>query len=85
MEIEETKYLSYADAVFIHIRLMRICGEIHFGVFDRALIESALTRPQQSAAYENSDIIRQAATSLLWINQKSSMGGRQQANSHSYR
>ncbi|HKS43100.1 MAG TPA: type II toxin-antitoxin system death-on-curing family toxin [Blastocatellia bacterium] len=62
MEIEETKYLSYADAVFIHIHLMRICGEIHFGVFDRALIESALTRPQQSAAYENSDIIRQAAT-----------------------
>ena len=62
MEIEETKYLSYAEAVFIHIQLMRLWGEMRFGVFDRALIESALTRPQQSAAYESSDIIRQAAT-----------------------
>lgn len=81
MEIEETKYLSYAYAVFLHIHLMRICGEIHFGVFDRALIESALTRPQQSAAYEDST----GRNALLRINQKSSMGRRQQANSHSYR
>ena len=32
------------------------------GVADRTLIESALARPQQAAAYENADLVRQAAT-----------------------
>ncbi len=41
---------------------MRAYGEIRFGVADRSLIESALARPQQAAAYENADLIRQAAT-----------------------
>jgi death-on-curing protein len=59
---EEAKYISYAEAVFLHIELMRLWGETHYGVFDRALIESALARPQQAAAYEGADLIRQAAT-----------------------
>jgi len=42
--------------------LMRRLGEAHFGVFDRALIESALARPQHAAHLEGADIIRQAAT-----------------------
>ncbi len=41
---------------------MRKLGETRFGVFDRNLIESALTRPKHAAKYENADIIRQAAT-----------------------
>ena len=41
---------------------MQRLGESRFGVDSRALIESALARPQQAAAYENADIIRQAAT-----------------------
>lgn len=41
---------------------MRLCGETHFGVFDSALIKSALTRPKQSAAYKGGDIVGQAAT-----------------------
>jgi death on curing protein len=59
---EETKYISYIEAILIHIELMRLLGEIRYGVFDRSLLKSALSRPQQSASYENADIIRQAAT-----------------------
>ena len=62
MAIEGTKYLSYAEAVLIHVGLMRLWGETVFGVFDRALVESALARPQQAAAYESADLIRQAST-----------------------
>jgi len=41
---------------------MRHLEEEHYGVFDRSLVESALARPRQAAAYENADLIRQAAT-----------------------
>src|SRR5215469_13499546 len=37
-------------------------GETNFGVFSRHLIESALARPQQAAAWENADLPRQAAS-----------------------
>jgi len=59
---DETKYLSYSDAALIHILLMRLSGETLYGVFDRDLVESALARPRHAAAYENADLIRQAAT-----------------------
>jgi death-on-curing protein len=59
---EATKYVTLAEAVFLHIRLMRLLGERRYGVFDRALIESALARPRQAAAFEDADLIRQAAT-----------------------
>ena len=62
MATEATKYVTLAEAVFLHIRLMRLLGERRYGVFDRALVESALARPQQAAAFENADLIRQAAT-----------------------
>ena len=41
---------------------MRRAGEERFGVFARDLVESALARPRQAAAYEGADIIRQAAS-----------------------
>ncbi len=62
METESTFYFSYPDAVWLHMILMEYYGEIRYGVADRTLIESALARPQQAAAYENADLIRQAAT-----------------------
>jgi len=62
LETEPVKYLNYAEAVLLHIELMRIWGETRCGVFDRALVESALARPQQAAAYEDAGPIRQAAT-----------------------
>jgi death on curing protein len=62
LAIEETLYLSYTEAVLLHIELMRFWGETRYGVFDRGVVESALARPQQAAAYEGADLIRQAAT-----------------------
>jgi death on curing protein len=62
LEIENIKYPSYAEAVFIHLRLMRLLGETRYGVDQRSLIESALARARQAAVYENADLIRQAAT-----------------------
>ena len=62
MATEAVKYLSYAEAVYLHIRLMRLSGETRYGVFDRALLQSTLTRPQQAAVYEQADLLRQAAT-----------------------
>lgn len=62
MATEETKYLSYAEAVLLHLELMRSLGEPRCGVFERSLVESALARPQQAAFYEGADLIRQAAT-----------------------
>lgn len=62
MATEQTRFITYAEAVLIHVVVMRYFGETHFGVDDRALIESALARPQHAAVYENADLIRQAAT-----------------------
>jgi death on curing protein len=60
--MEKIHYISYPEAVFLHIKVMRFCNEIRYGVAFPELIESALARPQQAAAYEEADIIRQAAT-----------------------
>jgi death on curing protein len=62
LAIEPIRYLSYPEAVAEHIELMRRLKEVRFGVFDRTLIESALARPQQAAAYEQADLPAQAAT-----------------------
>ncbi len=55
-------YLTYAEAVGEHFALRWVHGEVRYGVFDRSLIESALARPRQAAAYENADLYTQAAT-----------------------
>ena len=62
MAIKETVYLTFPDAVFLHLDRMKAAGETRYGVDNRDLVESALARPQQAAAYENADLIRQAAT-----------------------
>jgi death-on-curing family protein len=62
LAIDEVRYLTYLDALFIHFELMLLMGEPRRGVFDRSLVEFALVRTQQAAAYENADLIRQAAT-----------------------
>jgi len=65
--IEKTKYLDYAEAILIHIRLMQGLGETRYGVDFRELIESALARPQHAANYEDADLIRQSATLLFGL------------------
>lgn len=67
MTDKEIVYLDYVDAVDLHFALMKIWGEIRFGVENRDLIESALARPQHAAIYENSDIIRQASTLVFGL------------------
>ncbi|HEX4949309.1 MAG TPA: type II toxin-antitoxin system death-on-curing family toxin [Blastocatellia bacterium] len=67
MAIEPVKYISFPEAVWFHLRLMREVGEIRYGVDDRTLIESALARPQQAAHYENASLLRQAATMCLGL------------------
>lgn len=62
MATEEIRYISYVEAVLLHIELMRLLGETRYGVFDRALVESSLARPIQGAEYEGADLLRQAAT-----------------------
>jgi death on curing protein len=55
-------YISYSEAVVMHIELMRLYGETRFGVAFPELIHSALARPQQAANYGDVSIFRQAAT-----------------------
>lgn len=62
MEINETHYIEYLEAVEIHFELMWFYGETRIGVFEPGLIKSALARPRHAAEYENADIFRQAAT-----------------------
>lgn len=61
-ESQPIYYLSYIEAVTLHILLMRRRGETRFGVFEPALVKSALARPHQASVYEEADLIRQAAT-----------------------
>lgn len=67
MATERVAYLTYAEAVLAHIELMRYLGETRYGVFDRALVESALARPEHAAAYEAADLPAQAATLLYGL------------------
>ena len=67
MATREVVYIPYVEAVLVHIELMRDLGETHYGVFSRELVASALTRPQQAAAYDNADVIQQAATLLYGV------------------
>ena len=62
MATDTIYYISYPEAVLLHIELMQWYGETRFGVAFRDLVESALARPQQAAVYENADLLRQAAT-----------------------
>lgn len=58
----EIIYLSYDDAIWLHFDLMNSWGETRFGVDFRELLDSALSRPQNDAVYDNADLIRQAAS-----------------------
>jgi prophage maintenance system killer protein len=70
-------YISYPEAVSEHFELMRQLDEVRYGVFDRTLIESALARPQQAAAYSNGDLYEQAATLCFGLTKKPSLDWRQ--------
>ncbi len=55
-------YIQTENAIFPHTELMEKFGETRCGLNDINMLESALARPQNSAVYEDADIIRQTAT-----------------------
>lgn len=65
MATEEIAYLAYAEAVGLHIELMRYLGETRYGVADRTLTESALARPMHAAAYADADLIARGNLDIL--------------------
>ena len=67
MATDDTVYLTLQEAVKLHVLYMRRVGETRFGVFDRALVESAINRPRHAAVFEDADIVRQAATLLFGL------------------
>lgn len=65
----ETRFLSLADALAIHARMMEGMGERPSPLRDEGLLESAITRPQMAAYYEDADVVRQAALLAVGISQ----------------
>ncbi len=56
------KYLDYQTLLGLHITMMRdLMGEPYYGVLNKGLLESALSRPMQAANYESADMFQQAA------------------------
>ena len=65
---EEVRYLTLAEVIGQHERLMRAYG--HDSVLiDEAKLESAVLRPQHAAYYEQAALVRQGALLLAGIAQ----------------
>ena len=56
----QLRYPAVAEVIAIHEKVMRGLGEPIRPLRDEGLLESALTRPQMAAYYEDADIVRQA-------------------------
>jgi death on curing protein len=56
----QLRYPTLAEVIAIHEKVMRGLGETPRPLRDEGLLESALTRPQMAAYYEEADIVRQA-------------------------
>jgi death-on-curing protein len=56
----QLRYPTLAEVIAIHEKVMRGLGEAPGPLRDEGLLESALTRPQMAAYYEEADVVRQA-------------------------
>jgi death-on-curing protein len=56
----QLRYPTLAEVIAIHEKVMRGLGEAPRPLRDEGLLESALTRPQMAAYYEEADVVRQA-------------------------
>ncbi len=63
------KYLSLADAIELHRRMMDFTGQPFQGLRDEGALDSALNRPQMAAYYEDADLITQAVLLAIGISQ----------------
>jgi len=60
------EYLDRDDAIDAYAEAVEVSVEqAQLALLNENQLESALARPQNAAAYEDADIVRQAAT-LLW-------------------
>jgi death-on-curing family protein len=61
-----TEYLDIDDAIDAYAEAVEVSvNQANEDLLNRHQLESALARPQNSAIYEDADIVRQAAT-LFW-------------------
>lgn len=59
--MDEASYLTLADVIAIHERMMQQLGLAPNPLRPDGTLESALNRPRMAAWYEGADIVRQAA------------------------
>src|SRR5918998_3817753 len=69
MAQKQLRYPSLAEVIAIHEKVLRGLGEAPRPLRDEGLLESALTRPQMAAYYEEADIVRQATLLGMGISQ----------------
>jgi death-on-curing family protein len=62
LAIDNSIYLEFDEAVWLHFELMWAWDETNIGVDKRDLVESTSARLKKAAHYTNADFIRQAAT-----------------------
>ena len=60
-------YLTVGEVVALHDAILARAGQAPSPLRDRALLESALRRPQHAAFYEDADVITQAALYMMGI------------------
>ena len=65
----ETRYLSVLDVEALHVFIMEKTGDAPSPLRERALLESAVVRPQMAAHYAGADLIEQAALLAVGISQ----------------
>ncbi len=65
---EEVRYLTLAEVIGQHERLMRAYGQDSV-LMDEGKLEAAVMRPQQAAYYEEAPLVRQGALLLAGITQ----------------
>jgi death on curing protein len=65
---EQVRYLTLAEVIGQHERLMQVYGQDSV-LMDEGKLESAVLRPQHSAYYEEASLVRQGALLLAGIAQ----------------
>jgi len=64
-----TRYLTVAEVIELHDRIMERTGARPEALRDEGLLESALMRPQSAAYYEDADLVTQAVLMAVGISQ----------------
>lgn len=80
MATENIVYLTLSEAVKFHVLYMRRVGETRFGVFDKPLVESALTRPRHAAIRRQRRFDSPSRDLAFRLDKKSSVARRQQTH-----